>query len=87
MVASAKKVRNPNHVFLEFVGHGNGRIRHRIPVADRFEVNPLVANWFCEVFLGRLTKAILLSVLTCEANLLIIPPNRAAHASHFTCRQ
>jgi hypothetical protein len=51
-------------------------------VADPWEANPLSPDRIYEVPMERLISAILLGVLTYDANLLIVRPNKTAHASH-----
>jgi hypothetical protein len=66
---------------------GYNKNNHTVLVADPFEANPLSANRIYEVYMERLINAILLGVLTYDANLLIIRPNKTAHAAHSTRRQ
>jgi len=55
---------------------------HTVIVADPYEANPLSQDRLYEVPMERLINAILLGVLTYDANLLIIRPKKATHAAH-----
>jgi hypothetical protein len=53
---------------------GYNRQRHKVLVADPYDRNPLASGQDYEVSMDRLINAILLGVLTYDANLLIIRP-------------
>jgi len=53
---------------------GYSKRRHRVLVADPYDQNPLAPGQDYEVPMDRLINAILLGVLTYDANLLIIRP-------------
>lgn len=56
---------------------GYDQNRRTVRVADPYEPNPLAGAHYYEVNLDRLVGAILLGVLTYDANLLIIQPGRS----------
>ncbi len=51
-------------------------------VADPYEENPLSNSSYYAVKMDRLINAILLGVLTYDANLLILQPKKECHADH-----
>jgi hypothetical protein len=71
----------PDDVRGEAAGHfvvlcGYDRERRRVMVADPYLPNPLGEGHYYEVTLDRLVCAILLGVLTYDANLLVLRPGR-----------
>jgi hypothetical protein len=67
----------------EPVGHfvvltGHRRAAREILIADPLEVNPLVRSRYYAVQVQRLIGAILLGVMTYDANLLVIEPKRVS---------
>jgi hypothetical protein len=63
------------------VGHfvvlsGYDKLRRKVQVADPYLPNPLGEEHYYEVDLDRLVSAILLGVLTYDANLLIVEPRK-----------
>lgn len=57
--------------------------KRHIIVADPHRENPLSKNNYYKVSSNRLINAILLGVLTYDANLLIIQPHKDVNANHF----
>ncbi|KTD23325.1 peptidase-C39 like family protein [Legionella londiniensis] len=57
--------------------------KRNVVVADPHRENPLSHDNYYKVSSTRLINAILLGVLTYDANLLIIQPKRMMHANHF----
>jgi hypothetical protein len=55
---------------------------HRVIVADPYEENPLSTDNYYKVNISRLINAIMLGVLTYDANLLIIQPKKDDDANH-----
>ena len=55
--------------------HGYDKREQTVRVADPYELNPLGGGQGYTVPMNRLLNAILLGVLTYDANLLIIRPN------------
>lgn len=71
----------------ESMGHfvvlkGYHKQSHTVLVADPWEANPLAKDRVYEVDMDRLINAILLGVLTYDANLLIVRPKKSVHAPH-----
>ena len=59
---------------------GYDQAERMVSIADPYEQNPLSPGTYYEVGMERLTNAILLGVLTYDANLLIIQPKQKHHA-------
>lgn len=58
---------------------------HHVVVADPHEENPLSHDNYYKVNIHRLINAIMLGVLTYDANLLIIQPNKELNANNIGC--
>ena len=71
----------------ESMGHfvvlkGYRKNTQTVLVADPWEANPLAKDRVYEVSMERLINAILLGVLTYDANMLIVRPKNTVHAAH-----
>lgn len=76
-----------NDIAGEPVGHfvvlsGYDMENRTVTVADPFEDNPLHSTTYYEVGIDRVIGAILLGIVTYDANLLIIEPGVRAHNNH-----
>jgi hypothetical protein len=66
---------------------GYDDMHRRVVVADPHRENPISQDNYYKVSSSRLINAIMLGVLTCDANLLIIQPKKEHDANDFSYRQ
>jgi hypothetical protein len=61
---------------------GYDELHRRVVVADPTRTNPISYDNYYKVSINRLLNAIMLGVLTYDANLLILEPSKEFHANH-----